>query len=430
MADNIKIMGNTVGVPNPRSDWRQTDPTKADYIKNKPDIESKADKEDIPVKLSDIADDITQRSYEPTSEKPQSGKAVAEAIAKLLGSAPANLDTLEELAKALNEDENFSASVLAEIAKKADATALANKVDKVSGKGLSTNDFTNALKTRLADSVIVSTSVALGYNAKEYFNEKTGFGAEFIQWDEDGSVSDAQVLIFTWGERYVQNSTGDYEPGNYQSVIYPDGEVYYRTKLFEEEWTEEFKDSMRFEWTKVSVSQTDLDKKADTTALAKKVDKVSGMGLSEANFTNAEKEKLSKTQIFTNDLKTRLENNTFDYYIETKEYGEEFDFDSYTNVGIYLLYNDNCSDDEERPYYILTVSYWYDYSADEVIGVTTQTLLSLNYGTIKNRERYGDSWSSWKKISVSQTDLDNAIGDIETSLENIIQKYGLGGDGV
>lgn len=30
-----KIVGNTVGVPNPISDWEQTDPTKADYIKNK-----------------------------------------------------------------------------------------------------------------------------------------------------------------------------------------------------------------------------------------------------------------------------------------------------------------------------------------------------------------------------------------------------------
>lgn len=31
-----KIMGNIVGLPSPRSDWNQTDATKADYIKNKP----------------------------------------------------------------------------------------------------------------------------------------------------------------------------------------------------------------------------------------------------------------------------------------------------------------------------------------------------------------------------------------------------------
>jgi hypothetical protein len=32
----MKIMGNIVGLPSPRSDWNQTDETKADYIKNKP----------------------------------------------------------------------------------------------------------------------------------------------------------------------------------------------------------------------------------------------------------------------------------------------------------------------------------------------------------------------------------------------------------
>ena len=34
-----KIIGNTTATPNPRPDWNQTDEFKADYIKNKPDIE-------------------------------------------------------------------------------------------------------------------------------------------------------------------------------------------------------------------------------------------------------------------------------------------------------------------------------------------------------------------------------------------------------
>jgi hypothetical protein len=33
-----KVIGNTVGTPNPRPDWSQTDEKKADYIKNKPTI--------------------------------------------------------------------------------------------------------------------------------------------------------------------------------------------------------------------------------------------------------------------------------------------------------------------------------------------------------------------------------------------------------
>ena len=38
-----KVIGNVVGVPNPKSDWNQTDETKADYIKNKPDIYTKSE---------------------------------------------------------------------------------------------------------------------------------------------------------------------------------------------------------------------------------------------------------------------------------------------------------------------------------------------------------------------------------------------------
>ena len=34
-----QIIGNTTAIPNPVSDWNQTDENKADYIKNKPDIE-------------------------------------------------------------------------------------------------------------------------------------------------------------------------------------------------------------------------------------------------------------------------------------------------------------------------------------------------------------------------------------------------------
>lgn len=34
-----KIIGNTVGVPNPQTDWNQTDSTKADFLKNKPNMD-------------------------------------------------------------------------------------------------------------------------------------------------------------------------------------------------------------------------------------------------------------------------------------------------------------------------------------------------------------------------------------------------------
>ena len=37
--DESTIVGNTTATPNPQPDWAQTDVTKADYIKNKPDID-------------------------------------------------------------------------------------------------------------------------------------------------------------------------------------------------------------------------------------------------------------------------------------------------------------------------------------------------------------------------------------------------------
>lgn len=58
-------------------------------------------------------------------------------VAGIVNSAPETLDTLQELATALGNDPNFATTV---------ATQIGKKVDKVDGKGLSTNDLTNDLK--------------------------------------------------------------------------------------------------------------------------------------------------------------------------------------------------------------------------------------------------------------------------------------------
>lgn len=44
---NRKIIGVTVGSSLPKPDFKQTDPTKGDYIKNKPDFEGLKSKVDI-----------------------------------------------------------------------------------------------------------------------------------------------------------------------------------------------------------------------------------------------------------------------------------------------------------------------------------------------------------------------------------------------
>lgn len=54
-----KIIGNTMMTPIPRSDWNQTDATKVDYIKNKPDVAALSNK--ISVLETQVADIL----YEP-----------------------------------------------------------------------------------------------------------------------------------------------------------------------------------------------------------------------------------------------------------------------------------------------------------------------------------------------------------------------------
>ena len=62
-------------------------------------------------------------------------------VADLINSAPETLDTLGEVAKAIQDN----ATVVDAL-----NSAIGNKVDKVDGKGLSTNDYTTAEKTKLS----------------------------------------------------------------------------------------------------------------------------------------------------------------------------------------------------------------------------------------------------------------------------------------
>ena len=88
-------------------------------------------------------------------------------VAGLVDSAPSTLDTLNELAAALGDDPNFATTV---------ATQIGEKVDKVAGKGLSTNDYTTAEKTKLS-------GIASGAEVNVQSD-----------WNETNTTSDAYIL--------------------------------------------------------------------------------------------------------------------------------------------------------------------------------------------------------------------------------------------
>lgn len=66
---------------------------------------------------------------------------VNQKIADLIGGAPATYDTLKEIADYISSHQSVADAL---------NTAIGNKVDKVAGKGLSTNDYTTAEKNKLA----------------------------------------------------------------------------------------------------------------------------------------------------------------------------------------------------------------------------------------------------------------------------------------
>lgn len=75
---------------------------------------------------------------------------ISKAIDDLIGGAPETYDTLKEIADYIASDSTAMDAL---------NNAILNKVDKVDGKGLSANDFTSALKTKLEGITTGATKV-------------------------------------------------------------------------------------------------------------------------------------------------------------------------------------------------------------------------------------------------------------------------------
>ena len=103
-------------------------------------VNGKALTADITLSASDVGA-LPNTTVIPSIDGLATETYVNNKVASIVDSAPATLDTLNELAAALGDDSNFATTV---------ATQIGNKVDKVDGKGLSANDYTTAEKDKLA----------------------------------------------------------------------------------------------------------------------------------------------------------------------------------------------------------------------------------------------------------------------------------------
>lgn len=135
--------------------------TAANWTKNNPVLLAGEFGYDTTNRLVKIGDGATQwgdLSYCNYDEFYAKAKAYTDsAIKNLIGSAPETLDTIYELAEALQSNKSLIDTL---------NDAIAKKVDKVTGKGLSTNDFTNDLKTKLGTAYDHSQSAHAPSNAE------------------------------------------------------------------------------------------------------------------------------------------------------------------------------------------------------------------------------------------------------------------------
>lgn len=153
-------------------------------------------------------------------------------------------------------------------------TALAGKVDKVSGKGLSTNDFTNTYKNKVdntytkteTDSAIAGKIAEVVAEAPESFDTLK----EIADWIDTHADSASAM------NSAIQANAANIE----KKVDKVEGKT-----LSSNDFTDVYKNKVDNTYTK---TETD-------TALAGKVDKVSGKNLSTNDFTTAYKDKIDNT---------------------------------------------------------------------------------------------------------------------------------------
>ena len=119
------------------------------------DVDNKAVNIKIPTKNSELENDsgyLTQyqdlTGYAKTEDVT---KQVTEEISKIVAGAPEDFDTLKEMSDWISKHEDSAAAMNSNIqTNKSNIESLeSNKVDKVTGKGLSTNDYTDADKSKL-----------------------------------------------------------------------------------------------------------------------------------------------------------------------------------------------------------------------------------------------------------------------------------------
>lgn len=162
-----KIIGNTTATPNPQPDWNQTDSTKADFIKNKPDISVMIDASVTSVR--EYAEDLADAVQENLDEYVELNDVELSVIKKI------HSDDKAELQGAINKKSD--ATTVDALTKRVGDNETAISTLKGSGEGSvdkKINDAFNEFATNLSDDATVNTY-------KELIDYAATHGEEFTE---------------------------------------------------------------------------------------------------------------------------------------------------------------------------------------------------------------------------------------------------------
>lgn len=216
---------------------------------------------------------------------------VTQKISELVNSAPGTLDTLNEIAAALNNDSNFATTII---------TQLGTKVDKVKGKQLSTEDFTAALKTSLES--------LPGEISDKYVKPSEGIPKTDLSSEVQTSLNKADSAIQDISSK-VDNSTYTEDKKTFALKT----EI--PTTLPASDVSAWAKESVKPTYTATEIgldqvnNTSDMNKPISTAtqaALDGKVDKVQGKQLSTNDYSDEEKSTVAQLKADVEQLKSTV----------------------------------------------------------------------------------------------------------------------------
>lgn len=185
---------------------------------------------------------------------------ISDAIDALINGAPATYDTLKEISDWIATHQSEYEALIA---------AIAGKVDKVEGKGLSTEDYTTAEKTKLA-----------------------GIEANANNYTLPTATSSALGGIKVGANLAIDSSTGVLS-GDYSAATTSAAGLMSATDKSKLDGIAAGATAVTVDSAMSSTSENPVQNKVVYTELAGKVDTETGKGLSTNDYTDAEKTKLA-----------------------------------------------------------------------------------------------------------------------------------------